>query len=88
MRIQYYISSGDGGGHRVTSAPARADGFHILTDDEDQGFRTEGDCGVAGPQRRSPNLAVVSETLHVLIDRDGHRPMYRAQHVGQEQEQP
>ncbi|GAA4667580.1 hypothetical protein [Gordonia humi] len=85
MRVQYSISSGDGSADRITDDPARADGFHILTDD-DQGFHTEGGQVVAGLERRSPNLAVVREVLSILIDPDGHRRMYRAQRARQEQE--
>lgn len=34
------------------------------------------------------SLAVVRETLHILIDPDGHRTMYRAQRSDAGQEQP
>ncbi|MFF2654301.1 hypothetical protein [Streptomyces sp. NPDC058045] len=88
MRVQYSISSGDGSADRITDDPARADGFHILTGDGDQGFRTRGGYGVPGLERRSPNLAVVREVLSILVDPDGHRTMHRAQRARQEQEQP
>lgn len=86
MRIQYSISSGDGSADRITDDPARADEFHILTDDEGEGFRTEGGHAVPGLERRSPNLAVVREVLSILINPDGHRTMHRAQRARQEQE--
>ncbi|MEU3977366.1 hypothetical protein [Streptomyces bacillaris] len=88
MRIQYYIALGDGEGNRLTDDPAKADGFHILTDNEDPGFRTRGGYAVPGLERRSPNRAVVREVLSILIDPDGHRTMYRAQHAPKEQAQP
>lgn len=87
MRIRYHFADGSGG-YGITGDPARADGAQVLTDDENESFRTEGGNGVPGLRRRSPNLAVVREALHVLIDPDGHRTMYRAQLSAQEQEQP
>lgn len=79
MRIQYSKSNSDNAGYVVVDDPCRADGFHILTDEIEKGFHTQGGHGVPGLQRPSPNLAVVRETLHVLVDPDGHRVMYRAQ---------
>lgn len=80
-RVQYWNVTG--GGDAVTRAlsddPSSANTMVFLTDDEANGFRTSGGFGIPGLERTSPNIAVVREALHILIDPDGHREMYRAQ---------
>ncbi|RDB49103.1 hypothetical protein [Tsukamurella tyrosinosolvens] len=88
-RVQYW--SVTGGGDAVTRALTddlgRANTIVFLTDDEANGFRANGGFGIPGLERTSPNLAVVRETLHILLDPDGHWAMYRAQLDAQQQEQ-
>ncbi|MFD4459574.1 hypothetical protein [Nocardia sp. NPDC058480] len=66
MRMHYSISDGTGG-YTATDDPARA---NVL------GFSDDRGDGVRGLQRTSPNLAVVREVLHILIDPDGHTTYY------------
>ncbi|SDS92124.1 hypothetical protein SAMN04515669_2285 [Jiangella sp. DSM 45060] len=76
MRMRYSISDGTGG-NTPTNDPARANTL---------GFGDDGGNSIPGLYRTSPNLAVVCEVLHILIDPDGHTTYYE-KFSRQEQEQ-
>ncbi|WP_353115167.1 hypothetical protein [Microbacterium sp.] len=87
-QVQYWNVTGDGDAmtRALADDPSLANTIVFLTDDEANGFRTTGGYGIPGWERTSPNLTVMRETLHFLLDPDGHQEMYRAQRARQERE--